>query len=513
MNEKKYQIVSFSLSSLATILGMVVMIGWIIKSSAIVQVFPTYVPMQFNTAFCLFLSAVSLIFSCIYFRFIPILLSCIALLLASLTLSQDIFHLNLGIDQLFVKAFVSTKTLYPGRMSPYTAISFTFLNLALILRYIKNWDSAIRIAVFFEMFVISMTVTALLGYLTKTEEAFRWRGLTGMAIHTSLGILFLGVAALFQSYTFNLQGKLLKWIWIPITLTVGLIAINFFRAFEVNRIFHISENVPYQPNPISVFIFVSFGIFCFYLIVRLMKSIEDLENEKITAEISSKLKSRIIHYVSHEIRNPLSAIIGFSEPYAQRNDLTPEIKEGFESIYITSYHMKAVVDDLLAISRFESGKIQLHMEEFVLADWLNKPLLIFKKRAENTQINFEYHQDQNLPPKCTSDPSKLVQILVNLFENAIKFTPEKGQIILSIYAKETSLFFSLKDSGKGIPKDVQEKLFQPFFQVSQEEEKLGLGLGLSICKKYLDMMNGTIKIESEEGKGTTFIIELKNAVC
>jgi len=236
-----------------------------------------------------------------------------------------------------------------------------------------------------------------------------------------------------------------------------------------------------------------------------------LEKTRLESEVTSQMKTHILRYVSHEIRNPLNAVLGFSEPFIAEQDLREDAHDAFDSIHTAAFHIKNIVDDLLAISRFDSGKIEIESHEYNVRQWLadiEKPL---KKRAEKQNIELTTSVDERLPDVLRGDSLKMAQIVINLIENALKYTPQQGKVSveLSVTGESNELLkICVSDTGRGIPQSVKESVFNPFFQVQESDVKVGLGLGLSICKRYLDMMGGRIEFTSEEGKGTTFTVFL-----
>ncbi|MCL3781941.1 response regulator [Prolixibacteraceae bacterium JC049] len=236
---------------------------------------------------------------------------------------------------------------------------------------------------------------------------------------------------------------------------------------------------------------------------------EALMVAKDKAEESDRLKSEFIHNLSHEIRTPMNGIIGFSE-LLNSNDMSESKQKQFTKIIQNSgYQLLRIIDDILEISRLETKQVKLIEEEINLNDLLLEQFSIFDVKAKESNISLYLHKA--LPDKASfmkTDASKLQKILNNLLENAFKFTTE-GYIELGYRVEKGKLIIYVKDTGIGIANDKQARIFDRFSQVkSKSKSNSGLGLGLAIAKENTEILGGTIKLESDEGKGACFSIEL-----
>ncbi len=238
-----------------------------------------------------------------------------------------------------------------------------------------------------------------------------------------------------------------------------------------------------------------------------VKTIKE-QNEKILE--ADKAKNEFIANISHELRTPLNAIIGFSEVLGSKifGELNEKQAEYINDIYTSGVHLLGMINEILDISKLESNAMKLTYSQFVPNNAINEVLGVMKPLANKKSINVLF--DNNAQSVATLDYQKFQQILYNLLSNAIKFTPENGKI--EITTKETSenLIVSVKDSGNGIDKNSQEKIFDKFVQLENTYTKTGssTGLGLTITKKFVEMMNGKIELISAIGEGANFIITL-----
>jgi len=236
------------------------------------------------------------------------------------------------------------------------------------------------------------------------------------------------------------------------------------------------------------------------------KAEADLITAKEKAEESDRLKTAFLHNVSHEIRTPMNAIIGFST-LLNEPDVSEEDRHQYTDIIFQSgSQLLSIINDIVDIANVESGQAKLNLTEINLNSMmksLNEQFRIIAK-GNNISINLNAPLTDE-DSEVITDNTKLVQILSNLINNAIKFT-KNGQIDFGYTLKEKFLEFYVKDSGIGISQDYHSRIFDRFFQVDSavSRQYSGTGLGLSICKGYVQLLGGTIKVESESGKGTLF---------
>jgi len=252
------------------------------------------------------------------------------------------------------------------------------------------------------------------------------------------------------------------------------------------------------------------------LLTKIIDEIRELKEETTKAIEGSKTKSEFLANMSHEIRTPLNGIIGFTE-LLRGTELNEDQKEFIDIIEKSSESLLELINNILDISKIESDKIELENIPFNPIDEFENAVEVYGPRAAQKDINIGFFIDPALNQPVKGDPTKVKEVLINLMSNAVKFTPEKGEInveikkIPSMTEGKTTISFSVKDSGVGIPKEAQESIFEAFQQASSSvtREFGGTGLGLSISNKFIDLMGGKLELESEEGKGTkfSFVIE------
>ena len=253
---------------------------------------------------------------------------------------------------------------------------------------------------------------------------------------------------------------------------------------------------------------------------KMIFSVEDITERKkaeetiirsmIEAEEANRTKSEFLATMSHELRTPLNAIIGFSQ-MLQENDfghLNNEQKRFANHISSSGKHLLELINDILDLSKIEAGKMDLHFEDFYLNTIMNNVYNVISPLAKKKRIevNFLIPDDINI----YADKIKFKQILYNLISNAVKFTHNKGHVYVIAAAEDEMLKVSVIDDGIGINKEEKEKLFNPFYQADSSNSRSfqGTGLGLSIVKKIIELHGGTIEVESEYGKGSTFTFSM-----
>ena len=231
---------------------------------------------------------------------------------------------------------------------------------------------------------------------------------------------------------------------------------------------------------------------------------------KKNAEQASRIKSQFLANMSHEIRTPMNAIIGMSMLVAETK-LSAEQANYIQVIESASHSLLGIIDDILDFSKIEAGKLILEEKPFSIADNIQQIVSLFAAKATEKGIELTSSSSPAIPPVLVGDPLRLRQIIVNLVNNALKFT-EQGEINIKISlkeqrAKQVVLCFSIEDTGIGISPAKQKGLFEAFTQADASTTRKygGTGLGLSICKQLVEMMSGDISVTSKEGAGSVFI--------
>ena len=245
----------------------------------------------------------------------------------------------------------------------------------------------------------------------------------------------------------------------------------------------------------------------------------DLESALTIAKSANEAKSNFLSNMSHDIRTPMNAIIGFTTLLEKDVENPTKAREYIRKISFSSHHMLSLINDILDMSKIESGKSALHVAEFSLPELLEELYSIIITQVTNKKQKFEMRTKGTIPELVYGDRLRLNQVMINLLSNAVKYTPAGGDISLTVEALEESvrnhahLRFSVKDNGLGMSEDFVKVIFEPFSRetTAATREIQGTGLGMAITKQIVDLMGGTITVQSKRDVGSEFIVEIELA--
>ena len=244
-----------------------------------------------------------------------------------------------------------------------------------------------------------------------------------------------------------------------------------------------------------------------------METAQTLNDALATAEQANRAKTAFLSSMSHEIRTPMNAIIGLDNIALNNPDLSPKTRESLEKISASAHHLLSIINDILDMSRIESGRMMIRHEEFCFTQTLEQVNTMIGGQCRDKGLDYECRIIGKVNDYYIGDDMKLRQVLINILGNAVKFTPAGGKVRFIVqnvarFEGNTTLRFIISDTGIGMSKEYLPKIFDAFSQEdSSSTNKYGsTGLGMSITKSLVKLMNGNIEVESEKGKGTTFTV-------
>lgn len=234
-----------------------------------------------------------------------------------------------------------------------------------------------------------------------------------------------------------------------------------------------------------------------------------IDNARLYQESQQAVRAReeVLAIVSHDLRNPLSAVILGSSLLQMSQSLADEDREQLETIEVSAKRMSRLIADLLDVTRLEGGKrLPIEPETVHAAQLLQEAQELFRAQATVASVTMEYQAGETLPP-VHADRHRVMQVLSNLIGNSMKFTPPGGRITVSATLRDDEVLFAIADTGPGIPREHLSDIFSPYWQ-AKRTERLGAGLGLPIAKGIVEAHGGRIWVESEQGNGTQFYFTL-----
>ncbi|MDE7366909.1 MAG: response regulator [Lachnospiraceae bacterium] len=250
---------------------------------------------------------------------------------------------------------------------------------------------------------------------------------------------------------------------------------------------------------------------------RQREQTQALQDALMQAQHANRAKSTFLSNMSHDIRTPMNAIIGFSTIAVNHIDNKDQVLDSLQKVLSSSNHLLSLINDILDMSRIESGKVQIKEQECNISEQMHNLINIIQPQIKAKQLELFVDTFEVTNEDVIADPLKLNQVFINLLSNAVKYTPAGGTVSFRIMQKTTfrhgygDYTFIIKDNGIGMSPEFVEHIFEPFERESTVTQSgiQGTGLGMAITKNIVEMMNGTIQVESEMGKGSTFTVQLE----
>jgi signal transduction histidine kinase len=235
----------------------------------------------------------------------------------------------------------------------------------------------------------------------------------------------------------------------------------------------------------------------------------ELAEKSRQLEEASRHKSEFLANMSHELRTPLNAIIGFSDVLLEKyfGELTEKQEEYLKDVLTSGQHLLALINDILDLSKVEAGRMELELSTFALTPVLESGLVMVRERASKNGVALELQVDDGTG-RIEADERKVKQVVFNLLSNAVKFTPSGGRVTLSARREGDWTVIAVADTGVGIAPEDRNRIFEEFGQARGRNRAEGTGLGLTLTKQFVELHGGTIGVESEVGRGSTFTVRL-----
>ena len=273
------------------------------------------------------------------------------------------------------------------------------------------------------------------------------------------------------------------------------------------------DDIPGTSSLIQIALIVVALLILLDIYAQMQKRERQIEVEKALAEESSRAKTSFLSNMSHEIRTPMNAIIGLDNIALRDPDLTPRTREHLEKIGASAKHLLGLINDILDMSRIESGRMVLKNEEFSFREFLDQINIIINGQCQDKGLRYECQIVGSVGDYYYGDDMKLKQVLINILGNSVKFTEPPGEVTLTVeqtarFEGMCTLRFTMRDTGIGMDEEYIPKIFEAF---SQEDATTtnrygGSGLGMAITKNFVEMMNGDIDVQSKKGVGSTFTV-------
>jgi signal transduction histidine kinase/ActR/RegA family two-component response regulator len=526
--------------AIVTGVGLLALLGWILEDEGLKALYSGGIVIKTNTAIGLCAIGLALMLrgresagrvrSSVGAGF-----AVLAGLLGALTLSEHLFQWNLGIDELlFREPSDSPATSSPNRMGPPASVAFPLAGLCILLLNRRTAGGSPRSQPF-AFAILLIAFLPILGYVFGVRELYGLAKFTGVALPTALALLVLGLGVLaarpesgvVRRISSEDAGGLLLRRLIPTAIVLPVV-LGWLRV--------LGQNLGYYDADFGRVLLILSFVIVFTAAIwwtgtvvhqqavararaegdaramqeRVLMTLESERNARAMAERSNRMKDDFLATLSHELRTPLNAILGWVQ-LLSRGSLDPrDAKRGLEAIERNSRLQAQLIEDLLDMSRIESGKVRLDMREVELGLVIESAIAAVAPSADSKGVEIERRID-GTSVMVRGDGERLQQVLWNLLTNAIKFTPRGGKVTVELTTHRDEAEITVRDTGIGIQPEFLEHVFDRFRQADPSTTRRfgGLGLGLAIARQLTELHGGTLKAHSDgEGTGAAFSIAL-----
>lgn len=484
----------------AAIGGVVFLASWHLDCRIMLQLPPSDFLLPYMSALMVFLSGVALLSYST--RYGPYVSKCLGLIIVSYALIR-LFEISVANP--FVSTSLIMKRLWcipegSPLMRVMGASAFSLVGFSLVIGGFGSRRGVYHYLVIVPAFFV--IVLALLGpvsYLLPFRKSVGWAQEVPINFYISILLIFIGIGLIAERFYENCK-KIRGSRLLPILVGVGFVLITIIivlglRAEEEQLVW------------VDILFFGGFVIaFGLAFLVRLWQMAEKTEELRRKMETA---KAEFISAINHEMRGPLATINGSLELLYAQKDLSEKEKDLVDLAHRNSSRLMHIANDFLDLERMELGKLSLAVDVVDLKAVLKESVESVKISLDKLQISVK--EDYGTSPIAVlGDYERLVQVVTNILSNAIKYSPERGTIYISLADKGDTVCVSIRDQGKGIPKEFQTHIFERFFTDASRPQN-GTGLGLVICKGIIEQLGGEIGFSSEENVGTTFYFTLKKS--
>ena len=389
----------------------------------------------------------------------------------------------------------------------FSLISYiTYLSLMMMPFIMAMYFDRLQDGRYRELYMIASVLELFVAFIGLILQFFNNTDLSGILVFAFAGIILTMIIFIIAVVSDFIQGHI-KEIW---TEMVGIFGVFVAAIIQI---------VAYRTRPTSIDIrIILLGLLFMITMsyIRALKNVRTMERDMYAAVQAQEASTAFLRRMSHEMRTPINAILGMNKMIL-RESRDENILDYARDVNGAGNYLLSIVNEVLDLAKVNAGKIELVESDYEIIDMIRECYAMVRPRAKANRLAFEVDMSDVLPAELRGDKERMIQIITNLLTNAVKYTPE-GRITLSVQGKISEgrllLIISVSDTGIGVAKENIPYLFDSFSRVGEFSHGRieGTGLGLTITKQLVDLMGGTIKVESELGKGTVFTVVIPQEI-